>query len=62
MEENNRNLLLTRVLDMRRETSQLRQIVDGEQLLASDHQYLSRCFDLLDMELGALQQYIREIQ
>lgn len=37
----------------------LRRTVDGEELSVSDHQYLSRCFDLLTMELDALRQYLQ---
>ena len=36
----------------------LRRTIDGEELSVSDHQYLSRCFDLLAMELDALRQYL----
>jgi hypothetical protein len=37
----------------------LRRIIDGEELSVSDHQYLSRCFDLLTMELEAVRQYLQ---
>ena len=36
----------------------LRRTIDGEELSVSDHQYLSRCFDLLTMELDAVRQYL----
>lgn len=36
----------------------LRRTIDGQELSVSDHQYLSRCFDLLTMELDALRKYL----
>lgn len=36
----------------------IRQTVESEDLGTSDRRYLSRCFDLLDMELRALKQYL----
>lgn len=36
----------------------LRRSIDGQQLSVSDHQYLSRCFDLLTMELDAVRRYL----
>ena len=36
----------------------LRRTIGGEELSVSDHQYLSRCFDLLTMELDAVRQYL----
>jgi hypothetical protein len=36
----------------------LRRVIDGEPLSVSDRQYLSRCFDLLGMELEAVRQYL----
>lgn len=40
------------------DVSGLRRALDAEELSVSDRQYLSRCFDLLDMELDALRQYL----
>lgn len=40
------------------EIDALRQTVEAEPLSVSDRQYLARCFDLLDMELRALRQYL----
>jgi hypothetical protein len=36
----------------------MRRAIDAESLAASDRQYLARCFDLLNMEVEALRQYI----
>ena len=40
------------------DVSGLRRALDAEALSVSDRQYLSRCFDLLQMELDALRQYL----
>lgn len=36
----------------------IREAVESEDLGTSDRRYLSRCFDLLNMELRALKQYL----
>jgi RNA polymerase-interacting CarD/CdnL/TRCF family regulator len=38
--------------------SGLRRTLDAEGMSVSDRQYLSRCFDLLEMELAALREYL----
>lgn len=50
--------VLARVQAIESDIVALRRTIDGEQLSVSDHQYLSRCFDLLTMELDALRQYL----
>ncbi len=50
--------VITRVQAIESDVASLRRMVDGEELAVSDHQYLGRCFDLLDMELLALRQYL----
>ena len=40
------------------DVASIRQTVESEELGTSDRRYLSRCFDLLDMELRALKQYL----
>jgi hypothetical protein len=35
-----------------------RRALDDERLAVSDRQYLSRCCDLLEMELSALREYL----
>ena len=40
------------------DVASIRQTVESEDLGVSDRRYLSRCFDLLDMELRALKQYL----
>ena len=51
--------VLTRVQAIESDVVALRRTIDGEELSVSDHQYLSRCFDLLTMELDAVRQYLR---
>ena len=50
--------VLARVQAIELDIVALRRTIDGEELSASDHQYLSRCFDLLTMELDAVRQYL----
>ena len=50
--------VLARVHAIESDIVALRRTIDGEELSVSDHQYLSRCFDLLTMELDALRQYL----
>jgi hypothetical protein len=50
--------VISRVGVVETELAALRRTIAAEELTVSDHQYLSRCFDLLAMELDALRQYI----
>ena len=50
--------VLARVQAIESDIAALRRMIDGEELSVSDHQYLSRCFDLLTMELDAVRQYL----
>ena len=50
--------VLARVQAIESDLVALRRTIDGEELSVSDHQYLSRCFDLLTMELDAVRQYL----
>lgn len=50
--------VLVRVQVIASDVVALRRTIDGAELSVSDHQYLSRCFDLLTMELDALRQYL----
>jgi hypothetical protein len=50
--------LIARLDAIQSDISELRRILDAEQLAVSDRQYLARCFDLLLMELDALRQYL----
>jgi len=50
--------VIARVQAIESDVVALRRTIDGEELSVSDHQYLSRCFDLLTMELDALRQYL----
>ncbi|HEX6096267.1 MAG TPA: hypothetical protein VF432_08090 [Thermoanaerobaculia bacterium] len=51
--------VIVRVQAIEADIAALRRMIDGEALLVSDHQYLSRCFDLLTMELEAMRQYLQ---
>jgi hypothetical protein len=51
-------VVISRVQRIESDVDALRQTIDAEMLAVSDRQYLSRCFDLLNMELEALRQYI----
>lgn len=50
--------VITRVQAIESDVTQVRRMVDGQALAVSDRQYLERCFDLLDMEVRALLQYL----
>lgn len=50
-----------RIRSIETDVSTLRRTIAGEELEPSDRQYLSRCFDLLDIELAALRQYLVEL-
>ena len=54
--------LVSRVREIESDVTSLRRCIEGEDLATSDRQYLSRCFDLLDMELVALRQYVNGLQ
>jgi RNA polymerase-interacting CarD/CdnL/TRCF family regulator len=49
---------IARLQSVASDVSDLRRTLDAEGLSVSDRQYLSRCFDLLEMELSALRQYL----
>jgi hypothetical protein len=51
--------VIVRVQAVEADIVALRRTIDGEELSVSDHQYLSRCFDLLTMELEAVRQYLQ---
>jgi hypothetical protein len=50
--------VLARVQTIESDVAAVRRMVDSEALAVSDRQYLARCFDLLDMEVRALLQYL----
>jgi hypothetical protein len=50
--------VLSRVEGIESDVGALRRTIDAEALSVSDRQYVSRCFDLLHMELEALRQYL----
>lgn len=58
MQSDTISTLTTRVGTLQADISDLRRAVDLEELTVSDRQYLSRCFDLLDMELSALRDFL----
>ena len=50
--------IISRVRTLEENVESLRRTLDGEDLATSDRQYLSRCFELLQMEVDALREYI----
>ena len=58
MEQETIGAVIARVSAIESDVAALRRAVDGETLAVSDHQYLGRCFDLLDLELRALRHYL----
>jgi hypothetical protein len=58
MQEETSGPLVSRVRAIEDDVSALRRTLEGEELATGDRQYLSRCFDLLDMELVAIRQYL----
>ena len=50
--------VIGRVRAIESEVDSLRRCIDGADLVSSDRQYLARCFDLLDLELDALREYV----
>lgn len=58
MEAETVEVVIIRVQSIEADIAALRRTVEAERLLASDRQYLARCFDLLDMELGVLREYL----
>ncbi len=50
--------VISRVQAVESDVAGLRRVIDGEPLSVSERQYLSRCFDLLGMELEAVRQYL----
>jgi prefoldin subunit 5 len=53
--------VIARVEAIESEIAALRQAIDRHELAVSDRQYLSRCFELLTMELEALRSYLRGV-
>jgi hypothetical protein len=53
--------VISRVATIESDIGGLRRTIDGEQLSVSDRQYVARCFDLLQMELEALREYLSGI-
>jgi hypothetical protein len=49
---------ITRVQSLTTDVDSLRRSIDAQDLPLNDRQYLSRCFDLLEMELAALRDYL----
>lgn len=49
---------ITRVQSLTSDVDSLRRSIDAQDLPLNDRQYLSRCFDLLEMELTALRDYL----
>ena len=43
---------------IRKVVEELERLIDGEPLSLSDRRYLGRCFDLLRMEVAALDRYV----
>jgi hypothetical protein len=58
MEKETINALTSRLGTLQSDVSAMRRTIDAEQLAITDRQYLSRCFDLLDMELTAVRDFI----
>jgi len=54
--------MISRVQAIETDVGGLRRTIDAEALAVSDRQYLSRCLDLLNMELEALRQYLSGLQ
>ncbi|HVS31084.1 MAG TPA: hypothetical protein VMS98_06490 [Thermoanaerobaculia bacterium] len=54
--------IMSRVRSLEEDVEILRHALDGEDLASSDRQYLSRCFDLLKMEVDALREYIEALR
>lgn len=50
--------VIASVQSVEKEIASMRLKVGAEALDEADRQYLARCFDLLEMELDALRQYI----
>ncbi len=53
--------VIARIERVESEVVDLQRTVEIEILAVSDRQYLSRCFDLLNMELRALREYVGEL-
>jgi len=58
MQEDTAGAFVQHVTTIESGVAALRKAIDGEELAINDRQYLSRCFDLLDMELAAIRQYL----
>ena len=53
--------LIARIRTIETDVKALQTAVAAERLAASDQKYLGRCFDLLQMELAAVQSYIGDL-
>jgi hypothetical protein len=49
---------IARVRTIQADVAELRRAIDGQPVGTTDRQYLGRCFDLLDLELAALRDYL----
>jgi hypothetical protein len=47
-----------RIEVIRKVVGELERLIEGEALSTSDRRYLGRCFDLLRMEIAALDRYV----
>ena len=54
--------LLEQVESMQRTVASLSLTLRGEVIDDRDRQYLSRCFELLDMELAAITEYLGRLR
>lgn len=50
------------IMSMHDDVEVLRASIDAEPLAANQRQYLSRCFDLLHMEMTAVRNYIEGLR
>ncbi|MGN6183665.1 MAG: hypothetical protein ACTHQM_08440 [Thermoanaerobaculia bacterium] len=50
---------IARLQSITTDVDALRRSLDEHDLALTDRQYLSRCFELLSMELGAVSDYLR---
>lgn len=50
-----------RLLTIEDEARNLRRLLDSEPLSPSDRAYITRCFDLLEMEVRALRQFLDSV-
>jgi hypothetical protein len=50
-----------RLLTIEEEAAGLRRLLDNERMTPGDRAYLSRCFDLLDMEIRAVREFLDHV-